>query len=175
MKRIIMAGLLGLMVCGAAFADIGAYVGVHGGAAMPGGDTGDNFNTGPDVGAQVGYQLNNLRAELAFTYLNNGVSDNTDLSLGMTTLMSNLYYDLGSGFIRPFVGGGMGWVHAWVTNNTPLTITLPDNNEFAYQFMSGLRAYMGRHFVMDATYRRLSWTDGNGAQNLFELGLNYVF
>lgn len=184
MKRLIIVGLISLASTVAVAGDeepsvtnfnYGPYVGIHGGVAIPGGNNGGNFKTGPDVGSQAGFQIGSLRLEGAFTYLSNTLSFNDGIALRMTTLMGNGYYDFQvRPFFAPYVGFGIGWLHAWGVN-VPFTINPPEDNEFAYQVMGGVRFHATHHFIIDLGYHRLGWTDGNGAQNLVELGLNYAF
>jgi opacity protein-like surface antigen len=189
MKQLIIAGIIGLASTAAMAGgeeevsaynfNYGPYVGIHGGAAIPNNEmvigNNDTFNTGYDVGGQAGYQIGNLRLEGAFTFLNNSAKANNNVDLRLTTLMANGYYDFNASQVfAPFIGAGAGWVHAWTTSNQ-FPVNSPESNEFAYQVMAGVRLHIRKHFIWNVDYHRLSWTDGNGAQNLIEAGLSYAF
>ncbi len=187
MKQLIIVGIMGLTSVAAVAGgeepvisnfNYGPYIGIHGGIAIPNnnmviGGSG-RLNVGPDAGAQVGYQVGNIRLEGAFTFFNNATNFN-NVDLRMTTLMANGYYDFNvNSWVAPFLGVGLGWVHEWTTQNQ-FPVNSPENNEFAYQGIVGIRFHATRHFVVDVDYHRLEWSDGNGAQNLVETGLSYAF
>lgn len=191
MKRLAMAATLTILSFGTAIADHDKvtvmqnpwkenypYAGVHGGLSIPSGSNGFNqLNVGADVGGQVGYQIGNLRLEAAATYLSNSLKNLNDTTFKMTTVMANIYYDFHFGnTLVPYVGGGAGWAHAWVTSNYDYNSNFvsPDANEFAYQAIFGVKFRLGTRTLLDFGYHRLSWTDGNGAQNLIEVALNYA-
>ncbi len=181
-KRLITASLVSLATLGTAFADepansqtplnVGPYVGVHGGIAIL---SSDGWNVGPDVGGQVGYKIGNVRVEGAFSYYSNStdfLGDN--IVLHMTTLMANGYYDFNFGSrVIPFVGAGIGWLHAWLSDSVGLVV--PDDNEFAYQGIAGLNFQINDRLTFGLSYHYLGWSDGGGHQNLVEASLNYAF
>ena len=173
-------GMVGLMSCQVAWAGgnegltTGPYAGLHGGVAIPGGGDGfgSRFNTGPSVGAQIGYRLGNIRAEVAFSYLYNGLED-THLSLNTITAMGNAYYDFHFGsFIVPFVGVGIGWGHFWASGSS--LAGTPEDNEFTYQAIAGLNFQVTAKTTVGVRYRYLGWTDGSGNQNIIEAVFNYM-
>ncbi|ABS78368.1 porin family protein [Coxiella burnetii] len=181
MKRLITLILVSLAIppiyAGGAvdtpFLNSGPYVGLHGGVALP---SESDLNAGPVVGAQVGYRMGNVRIEGALSYYSNSLEANSDAKLRMTTLMANGYYDFNfNAPLVPFVGVGVGWVHAWRTNNGVLLNRGTDNNEFAYQGIAGVSFRVSPRVTLGVDYRYLGWTDGNGSQNLIEMSVNYQF
>src|SRR3989338_8380066 len=124
MKQFLMVGIIGLTISGVGVAmtddsgvNYGPYLGITSGLAIPSGSGSQYLNVGPDVGGQIGYQAGNLQLEGAFNYLSNSFSLDDDVVLRMTTLMANAYYDFNFGSIFvPYVGAGLGWLHAWATS-----------------------------------------------------------
>ena len=188
-KQLACVGIIGLAMCQAAFAGgpeyqedmSGPYVGVHGGVAIPGGDFfSDAFNTGPDLGVQVGYRIDNFRIEGAGTYYYNSVSlDGIDAHLNTFTLMLNGYYDFDFGsIVVPYLGAGIGWAHFSAGGSD--VAGSPSDNEFAYQGIAGLDFKVAPNMTFGPRYRYVGWTtsgdDSSSAHfNVVELVFNYVF
>ena len=155
--------------------DVGPYVGVHGGIAVPSGTDSGQLNTGPVVGAEGGYRIGNIRVEGALDFYSNSLDANSKEALRMTTVMGNVYYDFKFGaVVVPFVGAGVGWLHSWLTDES-YRITRPEDNEFAYQVMAGMNFTVTQRTDIGVDYRHLGWTDGNGSENIFEASVNYSF
>lgn len=153
----------------------GWYIGADAGAAFPGNS--DFLNTGPTVNAQIGYNFGMFRLEAAGNYIRHDLRNFNDIYLNMTTLMLNGYYDFhNSSVVIPFIGAGAGWLHAWYTADFDgFSISGPSKNEFAYQGIAGLGFCVTEHFRIDVRYRILSWTNGDGYENIAEAGFNYFF
>ena len=155
--------------------DQGVYVGVHGGAVIPGGDDSDFFENGYNLGAQAGYRFNkNLRAEAAFDYMRNNVKgfpDNTHLNF--YTIMANAYYDIqiNDSPIVPFIGGGIGYSNTSVSG---AGFESGSDSHFAYQGIAGLAYHVTAKLSIDAKYRILGASDASGHQNIIEAGISYA-
>lgn len=120
------------------------------------------------VSAAAGAAFGATRLEADVTYLRGSIKDHiasvagvstrfdADESLGdidVVTVMANVYYDLDLGFLKPFVGGGIGvgFVSANDYGVTPLAASTPggvllDDNDMglAYQLTAGLAFDVGR-------------------------------
>lgn len=150
----------------------GFYIGADAGAAIPGNL--DGLETGPSVNGQFGYDTGMFRLELAGNYLRNYVENFNNIYLNIFTLMVNGYYDFhNSSLVTPFIGAGAGWLRAWETGI--VGVSIPADNEFAYQGIAGLSFRVTDSFDIDVRYRILGWTDGNGYENIVEAGFNYFF
>jgi opacity protein-like surface antigen len=71
--------------------------------------------------------------------------------------MANVYYDLGSGSLRPYLGVGAGFAQTELeaTFTPPLGTPVVDNEDtgLAYQIMLGASFDPGSSFVVDFGYR----------------------
>ena len=115
----------------------------------------------------------------------------TDGSYTLTAGMLNAWYSFGNGTIRPFVGGGIGVMHADVDTdftiaNNPLNVSGTDT-VFAWQVGAGAEMAITDRISLVGTYRYL---EANGFDladsqttaieadlntNIFTLGATYRF
>ena len=169
------------------------YVGIIGGVQFIGGDSkpqpgyaySENFNTGWNIGAHVGYDFGTgLAAELAFDYMRHsdkrtGVLASSGLGrITPWTLMANALYhfDMG-GAVRPYVGVGLGILNFVATGAFS---GWAEDVHFSYQAIAGVEykldstvgVTLGYHFV-DVTGKEWGYSLPHFHQ--INLGLNYYF
>jgi opacity protein-like surface antigen len=151
LKRVLLASSALALLAGAGSAHASdMYISVLGGANWQADSSGgvvtpttSSFNVDPDtgfvIGGVVGAKLTNwldgLRAEIEVAYRRNDLSGTFTASSGGTSgiidanfsnfsVMANVWYDIDMGWkIKPYVGGGAGWVRSKSDGalQTPLT------------------------------------------------------
>jgi opacity protein-like surface antigen len=151
LKRVLLASSALALLAGAGSAHAGdMYISVLGGANWQADSSGavvtptsSSFNVDPDtgfvvggaVGAKLDQWLNGLRAEIEVAYRRNDLSGSFSTSSGSTggvlnlnssnfSVMANVWYDIDMGWkIKPYVGGGAGWVRSKVNGAAVTTFT----------------------------------------------------
>lgn len=142
-------------------------------------------STGWNAGLALGYRFNQVRLEVAGSYLaNNSNVQNLVLpltSFGIPTgggvvsfgqlqladaLLNGYYdFDFGSNFI-PYVGAGVGYLHTSSTSTIAGNRANPANNarwsvgtdNMAFQGILGLDYQFNDHFRLGLSYHALGWT-----------------
>lgn len=161
---------------GSAMPDLGEggnwYVSLFGGAAMPSSgvwSTADVYTfegkTGFSVGMAIGTELaDGLRGELELSYLNyaldaysseTGSSEKASGNLKAGFLLANVWNDIDLGFMTPYVGGGLGFALAHMSDGDFDGDQLSDSKglSFAGQFGVGARFGVTDHLQLDVGYR----------------------
>ena len=155
--------------------DQGVYVGVHGGASIPGGADSDFVENGYNLGVQVGYRFNKyFRAEGAFDYMRNNLKWPLNaIHQNIYTAMANVYAGIrfNDSPVEPFVGAGIGYLG---TNISGFGETSNTEDYFAYQGIVGVAFHATSKISIDAKYRILGVTNGSGHVNAVEAGISYA-
>jgi opacity protein-like surface antigen len=152
-----------------------ALVGIGAGALLP-----MNFRTDLTVVARPRFRVSSSEADpvsgLTFQARSKSSSD--------WTVLTNLYYDLPTGFaVRPYVGAGLGMAYnslGTVTYSADGTVSGSEpgasRDSFAWAAMAGLGVALSDGWVVDVGYRYLDAgdirttgvvTDAGGARNTF--------
>lgn len=148
------------------------YVSLFGGAAMPSSgvwSTAEVYTfegkTGFSVGMAVGTELaDGLRGEVELSYLNyaldaysseTGSSEKASGNLKAGFLLANVWNDIDLGFMTPYVGGGLGFALAHMSDGDFDGDLLSDSKglSFAGQFGVGARFGVTDHLQLDVGYR----------------------
>ena len=172
------------------------YAGVNGGAAIPSGNfAGPMLNTGFNLGGFAGYRFNeNMRADLSIDYIRNALSNDYLRTNGLTSghanqvaVLANAYYDItqvNMAGLVPYVGAGLGWVHASVSGSGFDTVS---QNAFGWQLATGVNYNFSPNMGLGLGYRFLATrlgANGNindeasaqtGYSNLINASLTYHF
>jgi opacity protein-like surface antigen len=153
--------------------DVGARWYKHSGtdtAGVTGFPTNSKLKSGLDAGVGFGYKAGFLRADvtadyaLPVDYTATAVTTNdTRARLQMSTVMGNLYFDLGTwGGLTPYVGAGAGAGFARTTQFVRPAYVGPDTTlqtRFAYAAMGGLAMKVAPNLQLDLGYRYLNYGD----------------
>lgn len=134
-----------------------------------------SFKEAPGLSGAFGYDYGNgLRVEVELMRLggdtgalsfSNVVSFETDGSYTLTTGMVNGWYSFGSGAIRPFVGGGIGMMHADVDLDFQVGTVSGNDTVFAWQVGVGAEIPITDRMSILASYRYLDANGFNLADN----------
>jgi opacity protein-like surface antigen len=184
-KYLIAAAVVPLALAMPALADeTGPYVTIEGGAVKQeranvyygGGleDT-DRFRTGWEGGAALGYDLGHFRVEAegfydrsslkeqdrngVALYRGNGLAGHTDTYAAM----GNALLTLGHwGGIKAYAGGGVGWAHTNILEETGYVDAISDHTSgFAWQGLAGLTVPVSHNLDFGVRYRYFRPSDAN--------------
>ena len=173
MKSFVLSSAAALLLAtGAAHADSNHtdnwYASILGGASfdpalMAGGSLHD-MDTGYNVGARVGYGLDNIlpmkgwSAEADLFYNQSGYKGDTGLShLASTSLMGNLIYHLDTGSpLRLYGGAGLGAVNDRVGGTVSDSATV-----FGWQALGGIEYPVSQDMTLFTEYRYQNAHDAN--------------
>ncbi|MCL9998749.1 MAG: outer membrane beta-barrel protein [Erythrobacter sp.] len=178
-----------------------------GGVAIPTLTTDNEVENGWGASAAFGRDFGRVRAEVEVGYSENDASSYSVSSPFVVTLpqdgrnditryMGNVYVDLTTGGIRPYVGAGLGAARVEVVTVAtvaaaptapPRRLIDDDDTVFAYQLMAGVSVPVTRRLRLNAQYR---WFDADLVRGLdargqeftrtiqghnFDLGLRFTF
>ena len=144
-------------------------VSVNGGMNWPGvaiDGASDLFDTGYSVGGSFDYHFTpNWRAGLSVDYLSNAASDKpSGNDLTQLLVMANGYYDFTMGKFVPYIGLGLGMVHATIDSTFGGGAS---DNYFAWAAHLGVNYMLTDQLGLGLGYRFAVWTppsDGDIAQ-----------
>ena len=133
------------------------YAGINGGVELP--VQAIDQDAYADLGAQIGYRMNNWRLEEGYNYY---------FSTRGNALMTNGYYDFrNSSKFTPYVGLGAGWFNVQPTNS------------LAFQGILGVDYQLCHQMTLGVNYRYINWigasANGLTASNTVNLVLNRYF
>ncbi|MBI1309192.1 MAG: outer membrane beta-barrel protein [Proteobacteria bacterium] len=159
---------------GAEWANDGIYVRGEGGWTnlddnhfnTTGGQVNTKYKEGYNVGAAVGTKSGAWRYEVEGIHQEADVKTNSGLpgsggTSKMTAAMGNVYYDIGNGRLKPYVGGGVGMADVKLDNYTGGGATLMDDSDtvLAYQGMAGVSYQLNPCWAINAEYRYVGTND----------------
>ena len=124
------------------------------------------YNLGYFVGAAIGQNIGNMRAEAEIGLQNNTIDSVSvngsasssvygDQDIRLITVLFNFYYDFktGSAF-TPYLSGGLG------LGNMKLDGTSKDDAVWAIQIGAGVAYMISENVMLDLRYRHLQSSDG---------------
>jgi opacity protein-like surface antigen len=173
----------------AAEAVTGPYVRFGGGIGMSGSVEGDDDSVNLEPGLQAhgafGYEFDGpVRLEAEALYLENpidtdgavfeglGVNDVTASAAGS---FANLFVDLSEGKVRPFIGGGAGFVRGeFAASNGDITASTHEDAA-AYQLMVGAAMDLGSNTTLDVGYRMFNADFDDVATTVHSIGATIRF
>lgn len=122
-----------------------------------------SFNDGWAIGGAVGREIgDSLRGELEFAFRDNtgdqwtvnGAPGSWSGHANVYSGMANLYYDFAKlGFVKPYVGGGIGFAAVDATLETGMATIDIDDTAFAYQGIAGVATELSRNAELFTEYR----------------------
>lgn len=132
--------------------------------------------TGVGGSIALGYDLGRVRLEVEGGYTRNTDDRYVSIVPATGTIparvkrtafrgMANVYYDVRSGPVQPYIGGGIGALvgkvdffapRAPLPNEAPRQLINDSDTRFAYQLVGGVAARVAPRFMLTAQYR---WLD----------------
>jgi len=205
---VVILFLIGILVAadGTSLAQYGSfYGGVYGGYVWPqdmtwqSESTGENITLGIENGGLIGFkfgfilpQARMIALELDYHHLfetNYGPGGNSQVSESGDIFLDNFFFNLilryPRGWVRPFVGVGIGFSSVNFSNAETVGggsfYQEEYETSFAWQFLGGLNFQIAPNLSADLTYRyfgtdpHLAFVDVEYRASMVSLGLNFHF
>ena len=156
-------------------------------STVPGVTVNTEFDTGPALGAALGYDFNKFRVEGEISYQKNDVSqigsqgvllNNTGEAVAFSFLINGYYDFINSSAFTPYISAGLGFAQVEFNNldisGLGFSGSNNDDTVFAYQLGIGIGYAVTEKVTIDVRYRYLDTEDSEYDTTKAEFASNNV-